>query len=316
MTATQVDFTVVAEGLEFPEGPIALPDGSFLVVEIAGKRLTQIAADGTKRVVAELGGGPNGAAIGPDGRCYVCNNGGLSFSEVKGRVLPGTAPEDYAGGWIEAVDLETGAREILYRSCGDIPLRAPNDIVFDATGGFWFTDSGKMFKRHKDRGAVFYARPDGSDIRQCVFPSDSPNGIGLSPDDKTLYVAETHTARIMAFSIGAPGEITRLRGPVPWEKGHLLAVKPDYALFDSMAVDSAGNILVGDIPNGGISVFSPDGTLLQQIETPDMFTTNVCFGGPDLTTAYATFSTLGQLVAFDWPRPGVPLHWLNRMAAA
>ena len=74
-----IDVTVMTEGLLFPEGPIALPDGSVIVCEIAGSRLTRVAADGTKSVVAETGGGPNGAAYGPDGRIYVCNNGGFEW---------------------------------------------------------------------------------------------------------------------------------------------------------------------------------------------------------------------------------------------
>src|SRR5690606_3166255 len=124
----------------FPEGPVALPDGSVLVVEIAAGTLTRVEPDGTKTVVAKLGGGPNGAAIGPDGRCYVCNNGGFLFSERDGRLYPGFAPTEYRGGWIEAVDLTTGKSEVLYRSCGEQKLLGPNDLVFDRHGGFYFTD--------------------------------------------------------------------------------------------------------------------------------------------------------------------------------
>src|SRR5881394_1959947 len=126
-----MEFRTLAEGLQFPEGPVALADGSVLLVEIAAGTLTRVAPDGTKTVVAELGGGPNGAAIGPDGRCYVCNNGGLDWESVDGRILPGLAPKDYDHGWIDVVDLATGKSEVLYASCGDLPLRGPNDIVFD-----------------------------------------------------------------------------------------------------------------------------------------------------------------------------------------
>jgi len=71
------DFRLVAEGLRFPEGPIALPDGDVLVVEIAAGRLTRVHPDGSKTVVATPRGGPNGAAMGPDGKCYVSNNPGF-----------------------------------------------------------------------------------------------------------------------------------------------------------------------------------------------------------------------------------------------
>ena len=138
----EVQFTEVASGLRFPEGPIAMPDGTVLVVEIARGTLSRVHANGRVEVVATVGGGPNGAAIGPDGHCYVCNNGGFAWHERDGRLFPGEQPPDYSGGRIERVNLGTGAVEVLYRACGPNPLRGPNDIVFDAFGGFYFTDHG------------------------------------------------------------------------------------------------------------------------------------------------------------------------------
>jgi gluconolactonase len=73
------DIRVLATGLEFPEGPVAMPDGSVLLVEIRGQRLTRVWPSGRTEVVARIPGGPNGAAIGPDGKCYICNNGGFSW---------------------------------------------------------------------------------------------------------------------------------------------------------------------------------------------------------------------------------------------
>jgi len=304
--------TVVASGLRFPEGPIAMEDGSILVVEMRGKTLTRVQPNGDKRVVAELAGGPNGAAIGPDGRCYICNNGGFEFNEVGSTMLPGRAPLDYAGGWIEAVDLATGQSEVIYKTCGDIQLRGPNDLVFDRYGGFWFTDMGKIVARQRDRGAVFYARTDGSFIGQVIFPLEGPNGIGLSPDDRMLYVAESWTGRVWSYEITGPGRIRKFDGPMPWERGRLLASMTGYSMLDSMAVDRAGNVCVADIPYAGISVISPDGELLERHAMPDFFVTNICFGGPELRTAYVTLSAKGQLISMPWPRGGLPLHFLNR----
>jgi len=303
----------IASGLQFPEGPVALEDGSLLVVEIACGTLTRITPAGATEVVATLGGGPNGAAIGPDGRCYICNNGGMMFLERDGQKIPGPAPDDYVGGGIDVVDLATGKAERLYASCGDIPLRGPNDIVFDRAGGFWFTDLGKTFKRarQRDRGAVFYAKADGSFIKQVIFPLEGPNGIGLSPDGKTLYVAETHTGHIWRYDVAGPSEIRPIPGPLPGEKGSMLFAAPYHAMFDSLAIESGGNICVADIPFGGITVVSPEGKLVEQHKMPDMITTNICFGGRDLRTAYITLSSTGRLVAMDWPRPGLALPWLN-----
>lgn len=299
---------IVASGLRFPEGPVAMPDGSVLLVEMERMTLTCVAPDGSIGMVAQLSGGPNGAAIGPDGRCYVCNNGGFVFNQVGDTLVPGLTPADYAGGWVEAVDLATGRSEVLYRDCGGIPLRGPNDLVFDRDGGMWFTDTGKVLGRQRDRGAVFYARTDRSFIKQVVFPLEGPNGVGISPDGRTLYVAESWTGRIWAYDIAGPGEIARFAGHMPWERGRMVIGLGGYSMLDSIAVERDGNICLGDIPSGGISVVTPDGRLLERHPMPDAFTTNICFGGPDLQTAYITLSSTGLLVAKRWPRPGLPLH--------
>lgn len=202
---------LVAAGLRFPEGPVPLTDGSVLVVELEAGRLTRVGPSGAKTTVANLGGGPNGAAIGPHGRCYVCNNGGSRWHERDGRLMPGLVSNDYAGGWIEAVDLGTGNATVLYRACGDVTLKGPNDLVFDLYGCFYFTDHGRLHRRIRDRGAVYYATADGTSVHEVLFPLDTPNGIGLSPDGKTLYVAETMAARLWAFEVVGPGEIITRR---------------------------------------------------------------------------------------------------------
>ena len=96
---------IVADDLWFPEGPVALADGSVVLVEIRRQTLTRIAPDGRKQIIAQLGGGPNGAAIGPDGLCYVCNNGGFEWIERQGIWYPGGQPPDYSGGRIERVEM-------------------------------------------------------------------------------------------------------------------------------------------------------------------------------------------------------------------
>ena len=110
------ELTVLAEGLRFPEGPIAMADGSVLLVEIARGTLSRV-QDGDISVVANLGGGPNGAAIGPDGQCYVCNNGGFLWIERGARLYPGEEPENYSSGRIERVNINTGEIEVLYTHC-------------------------------------------------------------------------------------------------------------------------------------------------------------------------------------------------------
>lgn len=297
---------IVAEGLKFPEGPIAMDDGSVVLVEIARGTLSRVQPDGSVEVVAELGGGPNGAAIGPDGACYVCNNGGMIFHQSsKGLLYPGAQPEDYIGGRIQRVDLASGRFETVYDACDGTPLRGPNDIVFDAQGGFWFTDHGKHRARERDITGVFYAKADGTHIEEVIFPLEGPNGIGLSPAEDTLYVAETVPGRVWAFDIPEPGKID------PGSK-RMLALLPDYHMFDSLAVDAQGNVCVATIITGGVTIHSPDGQHAKLVPMPDRVTTNICFGGEGLQTAFVTLSTTGKLAAVEWETPGLPLNFLNK----
>ena len=302
-----MELRTLATGLAFPEGPIALDDGGVLLVEIARGTLTKVTAEGKVDVVAELGGGPNGAAFGPEGAVYVCNNGGcLSWDEMMGLTLPGALPSSWTGGSIQRVDVATGEVTTLYTESSGRPLRAPNDLVFDAYGGFWFTDHGVRAERTSDRTGVHYAKADGSSCEEVVFPLDAPNGVGLSPDGATLYAAETHTGRVYSWPVSGPGRIEATT-PVG-HGGHLLAGLPGMQLLDSLAIDGEGWVCVGTLVNGGITAISPDGAKVDHIPLPDPLVTNVCFGGPDLRTAYATLSGTGQLVALDWPRKGLQLQ--------
>jgi gluconolactonase len=297
---------VLTADLRFPEGPIAMPDGSVILVEIERGTLSRVAG-GKVAVVAELGGGPNGAAIGPDGHCYVCNNGGFTWTEHNDKLYPGDEPANYSGGRIERVNLETGAADILYSDCNGKPLRGPNDIVFDQQGGFWFTDHGKTRARERDRTGVYYAKIDGSYIEEMIFPLEGPNGIGLSADEDELYIAETMPGRLWAYSLEAPGKLADGRG-----KRRLLQGRGGFFMFDSLAVDSDGGVCVATIMDGGITTLSPRNAEPTFVPTPDRITTNICFGGANLETAFITLSSTGQLISMPWGVPGLPLNFLNK----
>lgn len=301
----------IAKGLRFPEGPIAMPDGTIVLVEIERQTLSRVHPDGRIDVIAKLGGGPNGAAIGPDGAAYVCNNGGFRWHEDRHGLRPVAQADDYSGGRIERVDLDTGEARVLYTGTENGPLRGPNDIVFDRSGGMWFTDLGKARARDLDRGGVYYASADGTSIREVIYPMLTPNGIGLSPDETRLYVAETQTGRLWAFDLEAPGLVRKHPFPSP-NGGTLVAGLPGYQLFDSLALDAEGNICVATLFHGGITLISPDGRSVEHVSMPDLYTTNICFGGAGLQTAYITLSVSGRLVALDWPRPGLALNFVNR----
>ena len=310
--AADVRMRPVASGLRFPEGPIVLRDGSVLLVEIQRGTLTRVTPGGRVSVVAELGGGPNGAAIGPDGAVYVCNNGGFEWEDRDGITAPGHQPAEYIGGRIQRVVLdgpEAGRVTDLYTECEGRPLRGPNDIVFDADGGFWFTDLGKGRERERDTGALHYARADGSSITEVVHPLVQPNGVGLSPDGSRVYVAETGPGRVWYWDLTGPGTIRADEGAIGPGGATLLHGFAGYQPLDSLAVDGAGNVCVATLVTGAVSVLAPDGTLLRQVPVPepDPFVTNICFAGADSRTAYVTSSGRGILYALEWATPGLDL---------
>ena len=309
-----IEYRTITDGLRFPEGPIAMPDGSIILVEIEAGRLTRVLPDGAKEVVAEPGGGPNGAAMGPDGACYVCNNGGFNwaYDEEPGSIRPVGQADDYVTGRIERIDIETGKVETLYDNCNGNRLSCPNDIVFDRKGNMWFTDLGKARARDLDRGAIYWAKPDGSEIREVIQPFTTPNGIGLSPDEKTLYVAETEGGRLFAYDIVSNGEVELLPYPKSLNGGRYITSDTGMRRFDSLAVEDCGNVCVATLFTGGITVASPDGGTDEFVETGDGYTTNICFGGENLQKAYITLSWQGLLVECDWPRPGLALNFLNK----
>ncbi len=304
------ELEIVADGLRFPEGPVAMADGSVILTEIASGQITRVHPDGRKDVIAKTGGGPNGLALGPDGKLYCCNNGGFEYLESNGYLAPHGIAKEYSGGRIERIDIATGKVEVLYRS-GDFGcvLRGPNDIVFDAHGGFWFTDHGKVdyAKRCHDIVGIFYAKADGSHLEEVIFPSYNPNGVGLSPDGTKLYAAETYTCRLTQFNVIAPGKVDDAAGP--GGPGIPVYRPAGYKFFDSLAMEANGNICVATIGECGISVISPEGDLVEFVSTDDIFTTNICFGGPDMMDAWITLSGSGRLAKMRWKRPGLKLQY-------
>jgi gluconolactonase len=269
-----------------------------VVVEVAAGRLSRVSAGGQVSVVATVGGGPNGAALGPDGALYVCNNGGMSHES---RSVPG----------IQRVDPDTGKVDVLYTECAGRALGAPNDLVFDETGRFWFTDFMG--------DAIFYANPDGTSIHRAIARVAGPNGIGLAPGGDVLYWAQTHTRQVHRRRLAGPGEvvaspgcdITALVRGGTVDRWSLVVGLPDAQELDSLAVDSSGAICVGTLIDGGITVVSPEDGSCVRYTLParlaDGAITNICFGGADLQTAYITCSITGRLISCRWPCPGLLL---------
>jgi gluconolactonase len=297
--SSTTELRILAEGLRFPEGPVVMPDGSVVLVEIASGCLTRVAPDGGKSIVATPGAGPNGIALGPDGT--------ILWHEEPGMIRPAGVPADYSGGRIEVIDPATGSVKRLYDRCGEHTLKGPNDIVFapkgsPGEGGFWFSDLGKVRARDRDHGGVYWAASDGSRIVEAAFPIfGGANGISLSPDGRILYAAETETGRLWAWDIEGPGVVRK----DPWPSssgGRVICQFPGYRM-----ISPAGNICVATLVSGEITTVSPAGEIIRVVKMPERMPTNICFGGKDMRTAYITLSTTGKLAAMEWDEPGLVL---------
>ncbi|MBX6388140.1 MAG: SMP-30/gluconolactonase/LRE family protein [Frankia sp.] len=284
---------VLARGLQFPEGPVALDDGSVLVVEIEGGALARVSPDGAPSRLP-CGPGPNGAAPGPDGAVYLCDNGGLAFTTEDGIRFPNALAPGNDGGSVRRADLATGTVEVVFTHVGDRRIGSLNDIVFDRHGGCYIVDT--------THGAVYHADPAAGSIRTAVDGLAFPNGMGLSPDGTRLYVSETYSGRLLAFDVTRPGELAGMTELYSSGGAHG---------FDGLAVDGVGNVCVANLARSGISVISPDGRLLREVTTPeyDPYVTNICFGGPTGDTAFICSSGRGILYATPWPWPGLRLHF-------
>lgn len=348
------EFTEIASGLGYPESPVPLSDGGFLVVDIkAGSLLRyRIGTDGGYKAdppidlrdpSGKLGSGPNGAAIGPDGCVYVCNDGGKKFLELpvtrksdgmKWTVsVTGDAALNYAGGYIQRIHLDTGEVEVWCApnsvgnpvpNCSNetyprMELSSPDDIIFDSSGGFWFTDWGNSKERSREITGIYYVAAGSRTPVEVIPFRSAPNGIVISPDGKRLYVAETYSRWVVYWElcVDAPGKIKC--NPHTLDGAYILsAALPGGAILDSMRVDEEGNVYVATmLPDGldplkpgGIAVISPDGELLDDIELnigiPEPLPSNLCFGGPDRKTAFITCAGTGRILSCRMKIPGLP----------
>ena len=314
------DLQAVASGCLFPEGPVAMADGSVLFVEIEGQTLSRLTPDNEVERLLDLPGGPNGLAIGPDGAAYVCNNGGVyNFIKLSAdpRITipdPGGPPADFRGGRIQRIDLETHEVTDLYEDYLLDGVRkdllSPDDIVFDAAGGFYFTDCGAQYEDRIMKGGVFYGTIHGDPLK-LVAQIPTANGIGLSKDGGTLYVADTIFARLWKVHIpdpvGKPG--VAAPGPVPGSPGEVVMTLPGYQFVDSLKLEACGNVCVATIglPEGGITIHHADGSGTERVPVPDPFVTNLCFGVADPQDVWITASGTGMIYKGRWDRPGMPM---------
>ena len=227
-------FQEIAGGFYFPEGPVVMPDGSIIITEIGARKVSRV----TRSVRSRDGGGnwgPQRRGAWPKRLALCLRQWRPGFLDRARHHLSGGQSADYKIGSIKTLDLKTGAFRDLYTRFGEgLPLKSPNDLVFDRHGGFYFSEHGKMRDRDHDLGGVFYAKADGSEIVELANHMHGPNGVGLSPDHKTLYVAETWSRQLWAFPIEAPGKLGRDPKAL-FGHGSRHGGAPGFRFFDSLA---------------------------------------------------------------------------------
>jgi len=288
--------TVLAEGLEFPEGPLPMSDGSLLFVEIKRKTVSRLGPDGKVSVVVQLEGGPNGLEIGPDGAVYIANDGGrFSFVVRDGVTFPGAPPQGFTGGGsIQRLDLKTGAVTTVFDSFQGKPLIAPDDLVFDRDGGMWITEFGLA----PGAGALYYAARGAKSLTLARGGLSGPNGIGFSPDGKLLHVSMGR--QLFAFDVIGPGQLAANTYP-----DGVQAPLYNGGVADSLKVLADGRVCVCTLfQPGGIGVTDRTGKT-EFFGFPDRLTCNLAFGGKDMRDCWLTLSGTGRIAKVRWPAPGL-----------
>lgn len=281
---------VIGEGLGFTEGPVFLQSGEIVVVSIDQGRLYRLTETGP-RVFAEPGGGPNGAAEGPDGSVYVAQNGGKWNAAVRKAAVRKAAP-DLTGG-VQVVSPD-GAVRWLTRD----PI-APNDLCFGPDGFLYVTDPTRRPSR--DDGRLWRCHPETAEAELLVSVHWYPNGIGFGLEDDALYVASTQEQQIKRFPLVA-GRLGAPEVAIQMTTGHP----------DGFAFDADGNLIVcavswSDAP-GEIQTWSPGGKLLDVLRPgPGRRYTNAALSAGRVLAV--TDSEGGRVLALDpWPRAGLMLH--------
>jgi gluconolactonase len=315
------DIEIIAEGCGFPEGPVACDDGSVIYGNLRAGDVMRVRPDGSQHVVAHTGGVPSGLAFGPDGALYCCNGGPYTWGDGKTphTNVPTGTDKSYRGGSIQRIDIATGKVEQLYDSCDGVKLAGPNDLMFDNKGGFWFTDLGKDLGDHELHGGLYYAKADGSRIRRIAY-GIALNGVGLSPDGKTVYAAASFARNILAFDAEGPGQMAAgavgTEGGVAAEQGRgpaagrVVSSFPNRQFLDSLAIEADGTIAQAVVfEESGIARVNPATGARQHVPSPDFLTTNIAFGGQDMRTAFVTLSSSARIGRLRWPAPGLRLAY-------
>jgi gluconolactonase len=288
---------IVAEGLKFPEAPVYMKDGSIIFVEIERQTISRLPAGKNQKVevLADLPGGPNGLAIGPDGMLYIANDGGrFSFTVRDGENYPGAISKAYKPGKIHRMDLKTRKIEVMADKADGKPMIAPDDLLFDHQGNLWITEYGLG---REDGGLYFLAK--GATEAQWARKMPAPNGVGLSPDGKLLHISSG--TNLFGFDVTGPGKLETVTYPNNGIHSPLTL----NSTADSLKVMANGDVAVCSLSRpGGVGVHNK-GAQIEFFGFGDRMTCNLVFGGRDMRDCWVMLSGKGQIAKVRWPRPGL-----------
>src|SRR5688572_825625 len=269
----------IAATVAFTEGPVADRDGNVYFTELVFQRIMKLTPKGLLSVFREQSNNANGMLIDPQGRLIACEG---AESRRMG-VLQTFKPQ------ITRTDLRTGRIEVLADNYQGKPFVGPNDVTIDSKGRLYFTDL--------PGGAVYRLDAPGQLTRILAAPDiQRPNGIQISPDDRTLYLIEANQGQggarmIRAYDLRPDGSVANMRVHYNFYPGRSA---------DGMSIDTEGNLYasagMGQLRGSsetldtktGVYVISPQGALLKFIPIPEDYITNNAFGGPDMKTLYVT----------------------------
>ncbi len=250
-------------GFVYTEGPAADRHGNLYFTDYKDRpgKIYRIDTAGRLSVLVGDSNRANGLKINPWGEIVAC--------QLNGRVV--------------AYSPDGASCRVLTSSYCGRRYNAPNDLAIDSTGGVYFSDPFFEAPRPcppQKVAAVYYLSPSGQ-VRRLIDDLRGPNGLALSPDEKTLYVVPSLGRHVMAYPVFAPGQLG------PGRRFCRLAPSgiPFFPVGDGATVDAAGNLYVATLR--GVQIFDPAGRLLGLLRVPER-PSNLAFGGPDRRTLYIT----------------------------
>lgn len=268
--------TLLISGYDSPEGPAFDRHGNLYFVNWNSSSIIRLPPDGEASEFFNTGGIPAGLAFHRDGSLYVADEGDAIHGVLR---------------------IENGTAETLVNTYHDEPLNGANDLVFDHEGVLYFSDPWGSSSDNPIGGFYRYF-PNGA-LERIDHGLAFPNGVAISPDGASIYLAETYRNRVLRYPAASDGTI----GP----REDFASLPGQYGP-DGMACDEAGNLYVAHYGGGKVAVFSPSGELTTEIRVTGANVTNVAFGGPDRRTLVITDVETASLYQTRVEVPGLGLY--------